>query len=306
MPILIGGVLAGAALLLWMRSRDSQQVVSNQPALTLYPSTQADRSTVANLLHAVNAIGQPNTNTGGSNPNPVPGQNNTTTPNPTNDQWTQWWNWWLSHNFTPNIPVGGNGGGGTGSTPPPSQTGSGNPLGGTPGTTPETSPSPLVGLFGLNFGLPGRSINDAIAAAGTPGLSYAAQQALLNPSGGYALSQQQYLSQADATNPTDISIYQQLFSPSASFKDVQKAIVSRQTSGQDPSLVGGQTYNPTTGGYTTNAPSGKYADPLYQSALNGPQQHLVYVPGPGGDMTSGSYQYVNQIWDPTQGKYVNA
>jgi hypothetical protein len=52
-PLLIGAVVFGAGLLLYMRAKDRTYT---QPILTLLPSDTANQSTIANELNAVAAI----------------------------------------------------------------------------------------------------------------------------------------------------------------------------------------------------------------------------------------------------------
>lgn len=120
--LILGAVFLGAGLILWMRSR-SQGPVSYGPALTVYPSTEADQSTVENIIQALHA---------------------------------------LNGGIATQLPAGGSGssGGSQGgsSTPPPSQTGGGNPFGNPPGSTPVGSPfgyhSPFTDAAGI---VPGTS-----------------------------------------------------------------------------------------------------------------------------------------------------
>jgi len=51
---MIGLVFLGAGAILYMRSR--QTPTSTEPALTLYPSTQADESTVINMIATVHRL----------------------------------------------------------------------------------------------------------------------------------------------------------------------------------------------------------------------------------------------------------
>lgn len=79
-PILIGGALAGAALLIYLRSNQTQ----SGPVLSVYPSGQADTSQIQNMQNTVNTI-LANGNTGQSQttqPTPDSQSNVTPTPNP--------------------------------------------------------------------------------------------------------------------------------------------------------------------------------------------------------------------------------
>ncbi len=87
-PILVGGLFLGVGIIFLMRSKSSS--VSAGPPLILHPSTDADQSTVANLIQALNGIS--NIPTGldrpippvnpAPNPTPIPTPTPTPTPNP--------------------------------------------------------------------------------------------------------------------------------------------------------------------------------------------------------------------------------
>ncbi len=64
-PLLIGGALAGAAVLLYLRSRSSSGTTGQGNVLTVYPSGMADTSQILNMQGTVNAIAA-SQNTGAS------------------------------------------------------------------------------------------------------------------------------------------------------------------------------------------------------------------------------------------------
>jgi hypothetical protein len=53
--LILGAVALGAGVILILRSRESG-ATNTQPALTLYPSTEADAASVQNALDTVNAL----------------------------------------------------------------------------------------------------------------------------------------------------------------------------------------------------------------------------------------------------------
>lgn len=145
LPIIIGGVLLGAVVLLFMRSRGSQQVVSTAPALTLYPSTQADISSVANLKASVDAIAARRQSATSTTPTGGNGGTNVSNPNPTTPSSNSSLLDWLRANgwpFTHNIPVGGSGNGGLGGSG--NSSGSSNPMDNPAGSS--NLPTTLSGL----------------------------------------------------------------------------------------------------------------------------------------------------------------
>lgn len=73
-PILIGVVAVGAGLVLFMRSKGSSPASNTGPALTVIPSSEADQSTIANMLQALKAVGGLQTtdpNPGGGTSTPI-------------------------------------------------------------------------------------------------------------------------------------------------------------------------------------------------------------------------------------------
>lgn len=68
-PILIGGAVIGAVVLLAMRSK-GQTVYQGNP-LTVIPTADADQSSISNLIQAINNTAKGGPQLPGSNPNPV-------------------------------------------------------------------------------------------------------------------------------------------------------------------------------------------------------------------------------------------
>jgi hypothetical protein len=67
-PLLIGGALAGAAILLYLRSKSSGGTTGTGSVLTVYPSTTSDQNQIQNMQGTVNTLLQ-NQNTGATTGN---------------------------------------------------------------------------------------------------------------------------------------------------------------------------------------------------------------------------------------------
>lgn len=67
-PLLIGGALAGAAILLYLRSKSSGGTTGTGSVLTVYPSTTSDQNQIQNMQDTVNTLLQ-NQNTGATTGN---------------------------------------------------------------------------------------------------------------------------------------------------------------------------------------------------------------------------------------------
>lgn len=227
----------------------------------------------------------------------------------------------------------GGGGGGGGGTPGPSPEPTPVPI---PGPSPSPTPTPIpsvpggggswyslftdpnawLSLFGADYGLPGRTLNDAVSLASLAGISSGAQAALLNPNP--AQIQQQFIENADANNPTDLAIAQQLFFPGKSTTEIAGAIANRQISGQDPALLGGRTatYDPLTNSYsyTNNPPpanktTGAYAQPFATAQATAVGNDNYVQPGEtyvqsGAASSNQNAQGQTAYYDPNTSKIV--